>query len=157
MNLYETHIPVSDVKSALEFYSQLPGLKLALEQPHRNVAFMWIGSREQSMLGLWGPDSLYGWKGDQRFKSHLAIATTLDELLGMSKRLASLGITTKVNDDGSREPNVFGWMPSAQVYFSDPDGHSLEYITILDEMPDPEFTGTWSQWRGRKDRPKGKV
>jgi hypothetical protein len=32
-------------------------------------------------------------------------------------------------------------MPSAQLYFRDPDGHLLELITLLDEEPDPNFFG----------------
>jgi hypothetical protein len=39
------------------------------------------------------------------------------------------------------EPTVIGWMLSAQVYFRDPDGHMLEFITIL---PDP--SGSEFQW-----------
>lgn len=147
MNLYETHIPVSDLANSIKFYGEVVGLELALEQPHRSVAFMWIGSREQGMLGLWGPESLYGWKEGQRFKSHLAIALPLKELLETPARLQSLGIKTRgANEDVAHEPSVIGWMPSAQVYFSDPDGHSLEYITILDQEPFPNFEGTWSEW-----------
>ena len=37
------------------------------------------------------------------------------------------------------EPSVIGWMPSAQLYFRDPDGHLLEVIALLDDMPDPTF------------------
>lgn len=89
MNLYETHIPVSDLANSIKFYGEVVGLELALEQPHRSVAFMWIGNREQGMLGLWGPESLYGWKEGQRFKSHLAIALPLKELLETPARLQS--------------------------------------------------------------------
>ncbi len=45
------------------------------------------------------------------------------------------------------EPSVIGWMPSAQLYFSDLDGHSLEFISILDDPPEPNFIGSLSQWR----------
>jgi len=30
------------------------------------------------------------------------------------------------------EPVVHTWMPAASVYFRDPDGNSLEFITLLD-------------------------
>jgi lactoylglutathione lyase len=46
----------------------------------------------------------------------------------------------------TREPSVIGWMPSAQIYFRDPDGHSLEFITLLPEPPNPDFVGTYTQW-----------
>jgi lactoylglutathione lyase len=28
-------------------------------------------------------------------------------------------------------PSVFGWVPAASIYFSDPDGHLLEFIAKL--------------------------
>jgi hypothetical protein len=39
-------------------------------------------------------------------------------------------------------------MPAASVYFDDPDGHSLEFISMLDEPPRPDqgFM-SWSEWR----------
>jgi len=40
-------------------------------------------------------------------------------------------------------------MPSAQLYFRDPDGHSLEFIGLLDESTDPEFVGALSEWKQR--------
>ena len=40
-------------------------------------------------------------------------------------------------------------MPSAQLYFPDPDGHSLEFIAILDDPPDPGFIGPLSEWQKR--------
>jgi len=42
---------------------------------------------------------------------------------------------------------VIGWMPSAQIYFRDPDDHSLEFITLLDDTPVPHFIGPLSAWR----------
>jgi hypothetical protein len=38
-------------------------------------------------------------------------------------------------------------MPSAQLYFRDRDGHSLEFIALLDEWPEPEFVGSLSEWK----------
>jgi lactoylglutathione lyase len=38
-------------------------------------------------------------------------------------------------------------MPSAQLYFRDPDGHSVEFIALLDGTPDPSFIGPLSEWR----------
>jgi hypothetical protein len=38
-------------------------------------------------------------------------------------------------------------MPSAQLYFRDPDDHSLEFIALLDDPPDPHFIGPLSTWR----------
>ena len=44
--------------------------------------------------------------------------------------------TRNFADEATTEPSVIGWMPSAQLYFDDPDGHLLEYITLLDDEPE---------------------
>ena len=41
-------------------------------------------------------------------------------------------------NDGTERPMVFAWMPAISIYFEDPDGHSLEYIGILDGKGKPE-------------------
>jgi len=153
MKLYETHIPVSNLEQSKQFYCDVMGLEVAFEQPQRNVIFLWIGGPEEGMLGLWGPGSLYGWKEVEHFKSHFAISIPLKELLQMPTKLQGLGIETRgFGGAPATEPSVIGWMPSAQLYFADPDSHSLEYITILDDAPDAEFFGPWSEWCDRYRR-----
>jgi len=45
------------------------------------------------------------------------------------------------------EPSVIGWMPAASLFFRDPDGHLLEYLTMLDEDPRPDVgVVSWSEW-----------
>ena len=148
MHLYETHIPVTDLERSKKFYTEVVGLELAYEQPQRQVAFFWIGGPEQGMLGIWGPGALYGWQGDERFKSHFAIGLPLDELLAAPARLQAQGVAVRgFNGVTSGEPSVIGWMPSAQIYFEDPDGHSVEFITVLNDPPQDGFHGSWTEWR----------
>ena len=148
--LYEVHIPVNDLNRSIRFYRDVLGFELGLEQPHRSVAFLYIGGREQSMIGLWGPDSLYGWKNGRRFKTHFAISLPLEELLAVPARLQAHGIATHgFGGEPTDEPSVIGWMPSAQVYFADPDDHSLEYITVLNDPVDENFHGSWSEWNDK--------
>jgi lactoylglutathione lyase len=46
------------------------------------------------------------------------------------------------------EPEVIPWIPSASVYFKDPDGHSLEYIAMLPDAPAPRMDRMpLSKWR----------
>ena len=99
------------------------------------------------MLGLWGPTTSLG--RDFR-KSHLAFALSLEKLVAMGKRLRQQGILWH-GFDGKQtdEPSVIGWMPSAQLYFQDPDGHSVEFIALLDDAPDASFIGALSQWEQR--------
>lgn len=38
-------------------------------------------------------------------------------------------------------------MPAVSIYFEDPDGHSIEFISILDDPPRPELDMmTWPEW-----------
>ncbi|MGB0839180.1 MAG: hypothetical protein ACPGXL_03510, partial [Chitinophagales bacterium] len=41
-------------------------------------------------------------------------------------------------NDGTEQPMVFAWVPAIAIYFSDPDGHPLEFIGILDGDSKPE-------------------
>ena len=46
---------------------------------------------------------------------------------------------------------MIGWMPAASVYFKDPDGHSLEVISVMDAPSDPAFgVASYSAWQARK-------
>ena len=78
--------------------------------------------------------------GSALHRSHFAIALLLPELLVAGERLNRLGVPTRnFTGEKTTEPSVIGWMPSAQLYFPDPDDHSLEFITVLDDPPDPAF------------------
>jgi len=63
--------------------------------------------------------------------------------------LRRAGITPRSGDGTPiEEPIVLSWMPAASVYFDDPDGHSLEFICMLDEAPRPDLGFvSWSEWR----------
>jgi len=147
MYLYETHLPVTSTESSTRFYTDIVGLEFAYRDPGRDVVFLWIGTSRKSMLGLWGPSTARG--GDPH-RGHFAIALSLPELFVAGKRLNSLGVSThNFGGEETAEPSVIGWMPSAQLYFRDPDAHSLEFIALLDEPPDPGFIGPFSAWQNR--------
>jgi len=146
MHLYETHLPVKDTEVSSRFYVDVVGLEFAHRDLTRDIVFLWVGSNKRSMLGLWGPKTSRG----QPHPCHFAIAISLPELLAAGPRLGTLGVITQdFSGKITTEPSVIGWMPSAQLYFSDPDGHSVEYITLLDEPPEPGFVGSLSVWMAR--------
>lgn len=147
MHLYETHQPVADVERSRRFYQEIVGLTFGYRDPKRHVVFLYIGEERRSMLGLWGPGTEYG----EFHRMHFAIAMTLAELTAAADRLNALGITTHDFSGGeaTREPSVIGWMPSAQLYFDDPDGHLVEFIALLDDPPDASFIGPLSLWKQR--------
>lgn len=147
MHLYETHLPVQSTERAADFYREVVGLEFAYRDPGRDIVFLWVGSRERSMLGLWGLDTAYGQLPGKR---HLAFAVSLPELLEFGNTLNARGIiTTNFLREQTAEPSVIGWMPSVQLYFEDLDGHALEYVAILDDPPDAGFIGPLSAWRQR--------
>jgi lactoylglutathione lyase len=64
----------------------------------------------------------------------------LDDFLEAPKHLKAQGITP-LSFFGleTTEPSVIGWMPAASIFFRDPDGHLIEYLTMLDKEPRPSL------------------
>ena len=145
--LFEAHLTVSDLDRAVAFYRDVVGLPLALEVPERGAAFFWIGGPGQGMLGLWSLGS-----APMGLSLHVAFRTSLNDVLDACDRLSLRGITPlSFFGAETTEPSVIGWMPAAAVYFRDPDGHLLEYLTMLDEEPDADAgIVAWSQWAARR-------
>lgn len=144
MRLYETHLPVQNTQVSQRFYVDVVGLQFAYRDSGRDIVFLWIGTGRNSMLGLWGPATT---RGGRPHPCHFAIALPLPDLLLVGKRLNDLGVSTRnFMEEETTEPSVIGWMPSAQLYFLDPDGHSVEFISLLDDTPDPTFIGPLSEW-----------
>jgi lactoylglutathione lyase len=141
--LFETHLTASDLQRSIGFYRNVVGLELAFEASERNFAFFWIGEPGQSMLGLWslGMTPL-------GLTLHLAFDVALDDLLDAPKRLIANGIKPlSFFGVETLEPSVICWMPAASVYFRDPDGHTLEYLTMLDKKARPDLgIIPWSEW-----------
>jgi lactoylglutathione lyase len=147
VNLYEGHLPVADTEAAQRFYIDIVGLQFAHRDLTRDIVFLWAGANRKSMLGLWGPSTTLG---REFHKCHIAFDVSMLELLAAGERLNQAGIETR-NFAGQKttEPSVIGWMPSAQLYFHDRDGHALEFIALLDESPEPAFVGSLSEWKKR--------
>lgn len=144
--LFETHLTVGNLNRAVAFYRDILGLPLAHTVPERRVAFFWLGAPGRGMLGLWeGSDVL-------RMHLHLALAVSLDELLAAPARLRAAGVTPRGFGGEERdEPVVHCWMPAAAVFFTDPDGHSLEFLAILPDEPRPDLAvQSWSEWQARQ-------
>ena len=139
--LFETHLTVRDLERAITFYRDVLGLQLAHRVPARGGAFFWLGRPGgqilgQQMLGLWSigtsPLSLH---------LHIAFQVALDQVSAAIPALRAAGLTPSDGFGGNDidEPIVFAWMPAASVYFRDPDGHSLEFISMLPHAARPEL------------------
>ena len=144
--LFEAHLTVSDLTRSTAFYRDVLGLPLALEVAERGAAFFWIGQPGQAMLGLWSLGSM-----PMGLSLHVAFSASLDDILTACERLRDLGVTPlSFSGEETDEPSVIGWMPAAAVYLRDPDGHQLEYLTMLDGPARPELgIVPWSRWVAR--------
>ena len=153
MHLYETHLPVADTRAAQKFYTEVVGLPFAYRDPTRDIVFLWADKKEKAMIGLWGPNTAYGRQKGIAQSFHVAFAVALEELFVRVEKLRVNNVET-LGFDGNQsdEPTVIGWMPSAQIYFRDPDGHMLELISILPDSPRPEFNGRYSEWKNLANR-----
>ena len=132
--LYETHLFVEKLERSIDFYQDVMGLKLCHYEEGRRVAFFWIGADKQSMLGLWEKP-----KNEIDIR-HFAFQCDADWILNESVAfLKSKGLTCwNFLNDGTDRPMVFAWMPALAIYFNDPDGHALEFISVLDGEGKPE-------------------
>ena len=144
LDLFETHLTVSDLTRSMRFYGETLGLELAQVFPERKAAFYWIGGRGNSMLGLWETGT-----GPQRLMLHVAFTVDAASLLEAPARLRSAGVTP-LDFAGlpADEPVVLAWMPALSLYFRDPDGNHLEFLAMLPDPPEPGLgVVTWSRWR----------
>jgi lactoylglutathione lyase len=147
--LFETHLTVSNLQRSIRFYRDIIGLQLAVEASERNAAFFWIGdpsySSRHSMLGLWSVGTV-----PLGLNLHVAFeVAAINHLLDAPKRLKDQGIMPlSFFGIESMEPSVIGWMPAAAIYFRDPDGHLMEYLTMLDDKERRPDVGivSWSDW-----------
>jgi ribosomal protein S18 acetylase RimI-like enzyme len=144
--LFESHLTVSDLERSIAFYRDVVGLTLALELPERGAAFFWIGGPGEAMLGLWSMGS-----APMGLSLHIALKVSLPDVLGACDALRSNGVAPLSFFGGeTTEPSVIGWMPAAAVYFRDPDGHLIEYLTMLKEPARAERgIVPWSVWATR--------
>jgi len=148
--LYETHLFVEDLERSIAFYSESMGLKQCRYGAERRTAFFWIGSDKKFMLGLWEKPK------EQIDIRHFAFECEPEWVLNESVAfLQSWNIKcwNFLNDDIER-PMVFCWMPAISIYFSDPDGHELEFIGVLPGEPksnDEKRVVTYETWLKIKD------
>ncbi|HYK73344.1 MAG TPA: VOC family protein [Pseudoneobacillus sp.] len=143
--LYETHIQTRNLEEAVTFYKGLE-LELAYFIAERRAAFFWLGdvNNKEYTLGIWEVSQ-------EHFRSsHFAFHIGYEELLNVPSFLAEKGIELRpaFGLDNS-EPVVHAWVPAASYYFLDPDGNSLEYITVLGDKPNSELgavhLSTWKK------------
>jgi len=144
--LYETHVQVSDLGNAIEFYTKVLGLEFAHKEENRRIAFLWIGKNKESMLGLWE-------QKENLQTRHFAFTANKEDILNYSVEFLKNKNLKPYNflKDGIEKPMVFAWMPALAIYFNDPDGNQLEFISILEGDGKPELgVLSYEEWIERK-------
>ncbi|MDQ0191444.1 VOC family protein [Alicyclobacillus cycloheptanicus] len=127
--LYEAHLPVSDIDRSIEFYHGL-GLEIAYKGPR--VTFFWI-EKGKSWLGLW--PSEHAKTPYHPSVRHVAFYVELEDMKRAQEWLADHGIAVRdaFGVVGEDQPLILQNSANyhAAIYFDDPDGNSLEFITPL--------------------------
>ncbi len=133
--LYETHLFVRNLEESINFYANLPGLEQCYFEAERRTAFFWIGKPKEAMLGLWEKPA------NEIDKRHFAFRCDKEFILNKSVDFLKERDLKPYNflKDGTEIPMVFAWMPAISIYFNDPDGHYLEFISILEGKSRPEL------------------
>lgn len=127
--IYEAHLPVSNISKSVEFYSSL-GLELAHQG--EAVTFFWI-EKGKSWLGLWETDKVE--TPYHPSLRHIAFHVELNDLIDAKEWLEQRGVSVRkaFGFEPEQQPIVLPNNPQshAALYFKDPDGNSLEFITPL--------------------------
>ena len=141
--IYETHINVENLEASIEFYQNVLGLEKCGYNDERRIAFFWVGKPQEYMLGLWEKPK------SEIVKMHFAFRCDKEDILNNSISFLKERNLKPYNflKDNNEIPMVFSWMPALAIYFDDPDGHCLEFISILEGRPKPELgIITFDEW-----------
>jgi catechol 2,3-dioxygenase-like lactoylglutathione lyase family enzyme len=121
--LFEAHLPVSNLEISIPFYQNL-GLEIAYRD--HETAFFWI-DKGKSWLGLWeGKEVETSYHPSLR---HIAFRVDYEfmkqSLHWLKERnISAVPFGTRENSD----PFIRPYQGNASVYFTDPDGNSLEFM-----------------------------
>jgi catechol-2,3-dioxygenase len=151
--IYETHINVENLERSVRFYKDTLGLLQCYYSETRRIAFFWVGKPKEYMLGLWEKPK------NEIVIMHFAFRCDADDLLKRSVEFLKSRNLKPYNflNDGREIPLVFAWMPAIAIYFDDPDGHCLEFISIIDGEPNEKLgVITFGEWQNYLEEKKAK-
>jgi catechol 2,3-dioxygenase-like lactoylglutathione lyase family enzyme len=116
--LYEVAIPVQTLARAEAFYREVLDLEVGIRDERRNWLFLRAGGQAGMIV-------LQENKGEW-LKQHFAFTVADADLDRATELLRERGVDVE-------GPHFHAWMPARSVYFSDPDGHQLEFCAPLNK------------------------
>ncbi|MBO0469750.1 VOC family protein [Enterococcus sp. DIV0242_7C1] len=135
--IFETHLNVANYLESAKFYEQLPGLESLHIDHKRKSSFFWVGGKGKGMLGI-----RENYPSSQIQRQHFAFEVEENQLFSIREELETKGIQTEnFYGDDSGDLYVFTFMPAVSFYVTDPNGHSIEYLAMLDKKIDEEKYG----------------
>jgi len=117
--VYEIAIRVKDLAKAEAFYRTVLGLEVGERDESRRWLFLRAGGQAGMVV-------LQEDRGDWPAQ-HLAFTVEEADIERAAATLREQGIAVE-------GPMFYAWMPAKSVYFSDPDGHSLELCAPLPKV-----------------------
>ena len=114
--LYEVAIRVKNLSKSETFYREILGLEVGIRDEERKLVFLRAG-------GPAGMVVLQEDKGDWQTQ-HFAFTVDEVDIENAATALVARGVLIE-------GPVYHEWMPAKSVYFSDPDGHALEFCAPI--------------------------
>jgi lactoylglutathione lyase len=115
--VFEVAVKVKNLAVSSTFYHEVLGFKKGFYDEQRRWLFLWIGDN-QGMVVLQEDNG--SWP-----QQHFAFRVDKTELDGLKECLENRNVVVE-------GPVSLDWMNAVSVYFSDPDGHDLEFCALLD-------------------------
>jgi catechol-2,3-dioxygenase len=112
--IFETAVRVKDLSRSETFYCETLGLTIGLRDESRKWLFLRAG---EGMVVL--QEDKTCWPAQ-----HFAFGIEEADLEIVLRRLSERGISFE-------GPTLHEWLPAKSIYFSDPDGHELEFCAPL--------------------------
>jgi len=149
--LYEVHLPVTNLQRSIDFYTSKLGFELGWSTPGGSSALLiYDDEGTRWMLGLfWVETVVHRSPAEYHISFRVAEAQADTMVAWLRARGIEPFHPPHAPIQGTvDEPIVHGWMPTAAVFFKDPDGHLLELIADLSDAPRPDFLyRPLSEWR----------
>jgi catechol 2,3-dioxygenase-like lactoylglutathione lyase family enzyme len=119
--VYEVVVRVRNLERAERFYRDVLGFELGLRIERGPMSFFRVGTQQEGGMCVLQEDA-----GDWP-PQHFAFRVAEADFERATVLLAAHGVET-------RGPVQHDWMPARSLYFSDPDGHELEFCAPLSQV-----------------------